>query len=129
MADKGVFQFPTDIEQGPTTYQEFKFLTLWEAWGETGAWEVTSDAARLAEDDAERNALSARVLRELRGEGLIEVVRANPPHVQDAPALADSEFEQEIASGRLWSFSPDQPNVHLRWTHKAEQWRETYERG
>jgi hypothetical protein len=129
MAEEGVFEFPADIERAPTTYQEFKFLTLWEAWAETGAWEVADDASRLAEDDVERRALSARVLHELRSEGLIEIVRADPPDVADAPALADAEFDQEISSGSLWSFSPDQANLHLRWTKKAEQWREAYERG
>ena len=128
MAEEGVFEFPEDIERGPTTFQELKFLTLWEAWAVIPVTEVWHDAARFASDDTERDELVTRVLRELRTEGLVEIIRPEGD-VQDALPLADEQFEQELASGTLWAWTPETTLAHIRWTPKGEQWRSDYERG
>jgi hypothetical protein len=70
-----MFRFPEDIERGPTSYQEMKFIVLWEAWGETPLWEVFWDAQPVTKDLEQQVALGQRVVRETTAEGLLELVR------------------------------------------------------
>jgi hypothetical protein len=77
VTDEGIFRFPADIERGPTTYQELKFIVLWEAWSETPLWEIYAETGSVTKDEKERAALGERVLRELRDEGLVDLVQTS----------------------------------------------------
>jgi hypothetical protein len=127
VAEEGTFAFPNSIEAGPETFQEYKFLTLWEAWSETPLWEIFADARRVTPDLTEQRELLGRVLRELRSEGFIEVVRAPVGEASGGVPLDDAAFEADLQSGAFEAPDPAGENACARPTAKAEQWRRSQE--
>jgi hypothetical protein len=123
VADEGIFRFPEDIERGPTSYQEMKFVVLWECPAETWLFEVYAEAGFVTKDENEQAALGERVLRELRDEGLIEIVQPWSAEPAARSVLTDAEFDDllrdqpllgpETAAGR---------EVFIRPGPMAEQW-------
>jgi hypothetical protein len=130
MADEGTFQFPHPVERGPKSYQEFKFITLWEAWAETPLWDVFSDATHVTNDPEEASALTVRALSELYRERLIEAFApafAEPP---DQQTLDDAAFQAALEDESLRTYATSQGRaVAIRWTHLGEQWRSNQEEG
>lgn len=127
MADEGIFRFPEDIERGPTSYQEMKFIVLWEAECQTPFWEVFWEAPFVTKDPEEQVSLGERVLRELRGEGLIEAVRPAFAEPEDQAILSDVEFEEAV--GDLTLRDPEACEgraVFIRPSDAGERWLAEY---
>jgi hypothetical protein len=128
VADEGIFRFPLDIERGPTTYQEMKFIVLWEAWAESSLFEIYAEAGFVIKDEKEEAALGERVLRELRDEGLVELVQPLSAEPSARTVLTDAEFDDLLRDRPL--LGPETVagrEVFIRWTPLAAQWREEYE--
>jgi hypothetical protein len=123
VTDEGIFRFPEDIERGPTTYQEMKFVVLWECPSETWLFEVYAEAGFVTKDENEQAALGERVLRELRAEGLIDVVQPWSAEPSARSVLTDAEFDDLLRDRPLLGPETEAGReVFIRPTPLAEEW-------